>query len=119
MKALWVRLEPLLWLVFGAGMMVGTLLLPAYIVVLGLAAPLGLVSSTALSYERAHALASSSLGRLVLFALMALPVWKGAHHTRFLLIDLGRASDDALAATVLYGLAAVATSFALIAIFRL
>ena len=66
MKALLLRLEPIIWLLFGAGIMVGTLLLPGYLLTVGLGAPLGLLPEGALSYERAHMLGSNPIGRLVL-----------------------------------------------------
>ena len=72
----------------GAGIMVGTMLLPAYLIAVGLAGPLGLLPEGALAWERAHALASNPIGRLVLLALVALPLWKGAHHLRAVFVEL-------------------------------
>jgi fumarate reductase subunit D len=36
MKALMLKLEPIIWLLFGAGMMVGGFVLPAFIATVGL-----------------------------------------------------------------------------------
>jgi fumarate reductase subunit D len=69
MKAFLLRVEPLIWLLFGQGILIGTILLTGWILVVGLLLPLGLVSPEALSYERAHMLGSSLIGRLVLAAL--------------------------------------------------
>ena len=46
-------LEPIIWLLFGAGMMVGGLLLPAWALVMGLAEPLGIALDGALTYDHA------------------------------------------------------------------
>jgi fumarate reductase subunit D len=89
MKQLLLRIEPLIWLLFGQGILLGTILLTGWLLVVGLGVPLGIVPAEALSYERAHALGSNLVGRLVLLGLCALPLWKGAHHMRSLSIDFG------------------------------
>ena len=66
MKTLLLRLEPIIWLLFGAGIMVGTLLLPGYLLTIGLGGPLGFLADGALSFDRAHTIFSNPLGRLVL-----------------------------------------------------
>ncbi len=119
MKALLLRLEPVIWLLFGNGIMIGTMLLTGWLLVVGLAAPLGLVPADALAYERAHALAAHPIGRLVLAALIALPLWKGAHHLRHLSIDFGGGERDALVAPLLYGVAAAGSLLAIVAALRL
>jgi fumarate reductase subunit D len=55
----------------------------------------------------------------VLFALIALPMWKGAHHVRHLSLDLGGLSRDVVVAPLLYGLALLGNALALIAVVRL
>ena len=72
-----------------------------------IAAPLELVPADALSYERAQTLASHWIGRLVLLGLIALPLWKGAHHLRSRSVDFGGAARDTAVATLLYGIAAL------------
>jgi fumarate reductase subunit D len=124
MKALLVRIEPIIWLLFGQGILIGTILLTAWILVIGLLIPLGLVSADALSYERAYRLATAAplgipIGRLVLLAVMALPLWKGAHHVRSLLLDFGGVERDALVGSTLYATAAVGSLAAVVAVFRL
>jgi len=104
-KALLLRLEPVIWLLFGAGIMVGTLLLPGYLLTVALGAPLGLLPARALSFERAHEIFSNPLGRLVLLGIIALPLWKGAHHTRALCDDLLGHRSDALIGSLLYAVA--------------
>jgi fumarate reductase subunit D len=119
MKQLLLRLEPLVWLLFGQGILIGTMLLTGWVLVVGLLAPLDLVPAGALAFERAHRLAAHPLGRLVLLALAALPLWKGAHHLRAIAIDFGGAHRDAAVATLLYGIAALGSLLAIVAVARL
>lgn len=119
MKHLLLKLEPIIWLLFGQGILIGTMLLTGWILVVGLAVPLGIVDPAALAYERAHALASNPIGRLFLAALCALPLWKGAHHLRALAIDFGGADRDAAVGSLLYLIAAVGSVAAILAVVRL
>ncbi|MFQ5417147.1 MAG: fumarate reductase subunit FrdD [Myxococcota bacterium] len=117
MKNLLLKLEPLVWLLFGQGILLGTILLTAWLLVIGLAAPLGLVD--ALDYEQAHALGGHLIGRLVLAALIALPLWKGAHHMRHVFIDLGGAERDAVTALLLYVIALCGSVAGIVAVISL
>lgn len=119
MKELLLRLEPVIWLLFGNGILIGTMLLTGWLLVVGLAAPLDLVPADALAYQRAHALAAHPIGRLVLAALIALPLWKGAHHMRHLSIDFGGGGRDTLVAPLLYGVALLGSLLAIVAVVRL
>ena len=122
MRSLLLKLEPIIWLLFGQGILIGTMLLTGWILVVGLLIPMGIVDASALSYERAHALATASLfgvipiGQLVLAALLILPLWKGAHHVRAMLIDFGGAERDPLIGSLLYGIALVGSIMGLIAV---
>jgi fumarate reductase subunit D len=113
MRAFLLKIEPLIWLMFGQGILLGTILLTGWILVVGLLIPLGMVDASALSYDRAHALATASLfgfipvGKLILAALLVLPLWKGAHHVRSLHVDFGGAERDGVVGTLLYGIALV------------
>jgi fumarate reductase subunit D len=118
-KTLLLRLEPVIWLLFGAGILVGTLLLPGYLLTVTLGGPLGLLPSGALSFERAHAIAASPLGRLVLLGIIALPLWKGAHHTRSLAVDLLGPQHDGLVGSLLYAIAAVGSIAGILAVLAL
>lgn len=119
MKHFLLRIEPVIWFLFGQGIMIGTMLLTAYLAVVGLAIPLGIVSADALAYDRALRLGGNLIGRVVLFALIALPMWKGAHHIRYLSIDMGGLSRDTIVAPLLYSLALAGNALALIAVVRL
>jgi len=114
-----LRLEPIIWVLFGGGMVVGGLLLPAIILVLGLAGPLGLVPEGALAFERVHALAASLPGQRVLAAAVALPLWAGAHHLRHVWIDFGGLKSDGLVGGLLYAVALVGSVLAVVAAVRL
>lgn len=119
MKHLLLRLEPLVWFLFGQGIMIGTMLLTGWLLVVGLAIPLGIVSADALDYGRAQSLASSLIGRLVLLGLIALPMWKGAHHIRHLSIDHGGGDRDHIVAPICYAVATIGSLGALLAVIRL
>lgn len=125
MKTLLLKLEPLIWFMFGQGILIGTMLLTPWILVLYLLVPFGVVDgATALSYERALSLATSSflglpIGKLVLAAVAILPLWKGAHHVRSLLVDFGGGDRDGIVGTILYLIAlggSIAAVVALISI---
>ena len=55
----------------------------------------------------------------MLLALIALPLWKGAHHVRSLSIDFGGASRDPAVASLLYGLALLGSVLGVLAVIRL
>ena len=114
-----LKFEPLIWLLFGLGIMLGTMLLTGWLLVVGLAIPLNFVSAEALSYGRAHMLGAHLIGRLVLFGLIALPMWKGAHHIRHIFIDSGGANRDAIVAPLLYLIAAAGSLLAIAAVIRI
>ncbi len=116
MRTLLLRLEPIIWLLFGAGIMVGTLLLPGYLLTVALGAPLHLLPADALSFERAHMLGSSLVGRVVLLALIALPLWKGAHHVRSLAVDTFGHHSDGLVGSLLYAIAAIGSVLGIVAV---
>jgi len=118
-KQLLLKIEPVVWLLFGQGILIGTILLTGWILVVNLGVPLGIVSADALAYDRAHALASNIVGRLVLLALIVLPMWKGAHHLRSLSIDFGGAGRDSVVAGALYGIAALGSLLGIVAVLAL
>ncbi|HIF95968.1 MAG TPA: hypothetical protein EYQ54_02895 [Myxococcales bacterium] len=119
MKQLLLKLEPIIWLLFGAGLFLGTILLTGFVLVVGLAIPMGLVDPSALDYTRAHALASSGFGRLVALGLIALPVWKGAHHIRSLAVDFNGGDRDGAVGGFLYTAAVVCSLMGIVAVIRL
>jgi fumarate reductase subunit D len=119
MKDLLLRAEPAIWLLFGGGIMGGTILLTAWLLVVGIAAPLGLVPVEAMDYGRVYALASNPIGRLVILLTAVLPLWKGAHHLRHLSIDHGGESRDVIVAPILYGIATIGSIVGIVGAIRL
>lgn len=119
MKGFLLKIEPVIWLLFGQGLLIGTMLLTGWVLIVGLAIPLGLVPVEALTFERAHALASNLIGRLVLMALIVLPLWKGAHHIRHLSIDFRGADRDVVVAPILYAIATAGSIAGILAVVRL
>ena len=119
MRDLMLKLEPIIWGLFSGGMMVGAVLFPAWLLVVGIAGPLGVGPDHATSYERMYALASHPLGRLVFLAAIALPLWGGAHHLRHIWIDMGGLRSDGLVGALCYGVALFGTVAAVVAIVRL
>jgi len=117
MKHLLLKFEPLIWLLFGQGVLLGTLLLTGWVLVVGVLAPLGI--APLLSFADAHELAATLIGRLVLAGLIVLPLWKGAHHMRHVFIDMGGADRDATVAPLLYLIALVGSVAGIIAVVRL
>jgi len=101
------KLEPVLWLLFGAGGFAAALILPALMFGITIAWPMGWVSDYASSYHRVHAIAASPPGRLVLAAVIVLVLWHAAHHLRHLALDLGLGRIHAPLAWLLYGLALI------------
>jgi fumarate reductase subunit D len=77
--------EPLLWMLFSAGGMISGMLMPALILMFGIAFPLGWV--TAPTYEQIAALLANPLTRLVLLSLLALSFFHWAHRFRHTLYD--------------------------------
>ncbi len=81
--------KPIVWSLFAGGGMFAAFVTPVMIFVTGIAVPLGLLGSDALSYERMLALLGNPLGKLVLFVVVFLPLWHAAHRLRMTLHDLG------------------------------
>ena len=116
MRRLIGSLEPLWWGLFVTGTALSAILLPGWILSVGLGVTF---TPEALSYERVHALGASLPGRALLVALVVTCLWNGAHHLRHFNIDLGGLSRDAATATLLYGLASGGSLLAIVAALRL
>ena len=100
-------------------MMVGALLYPAWLLVVGLAAPLNVLSPHALSYERMLGLASHPIGQLAFLVAIVLPLWAGAHQLRHLQIDLGGIARDGWFGALCYAVALAGSVAAVVAVVRL
>ena len=102
------KLEPLWWILFGAGAFVLGFVLPALILGVLLLGDSSLMAD-GLSYPRALRLASSPIGKLFLIVVPTLGFWHCAHHFRHLMLDLFGHATAPLAAYGGYGLALVGT----------
>ena len=118
MKALH-RVEPLLWLLFGAGGFLAAMMLPALLFGVGIAAPQGWFSEYAISFHRVHGLAANPLGRLLLVGLVSLTFWHSAHHLRHFALDMGLQRRMDLISIGLYGLALIGTLVSIALVGRL
>ena len=105
--------EPVFWSLFGAGGMLTAFLTPVMILVTGILVPLG-VPLDGLTYETMHAFAGNWLGKLILLAILSLPLWHAAHRIFHGLHDLGvRGNRTALMAAT-YGVAALLSVVAVV-----
>lgn len=91
--------KPVVWFPFAAGGTVIAFCIPVIAVITFMAA-LG-HAPTGLGYENMRAFAGSSLGKLIIFGVIALSAWSSAHRLRCTCYDFGLRADT-LIATVLY-----------------
>ncbi len=111
--------EPVFWALFGAGGVFAAMLLPAVIVVTGIAGPLGWLGADAMSYERANAFAASWTGKLFLLGVISLTFWHAFHRIYHSLHDLGVHRGLGSFKLVSYGLAALGTVVAALTLLRI
>ena len=110
--------KPIVWSLFAGGGMLAAFLIPAMIVITGLAVPFGLLPEDVLGYDRMLALAGNPVGKLVLFGVIFLLLWHAAHRLRMTLHDLGIRSGRAamLGCYGAAGLASIAAAVVLLSI---
>ncbi|MGB1142365.1 MAG: fumarate reductase subunit FrdD [Halioglobus sp.] len=101
--------EPILWSLFGAGGVVASLVLPALILVTGIAIPLGLIPAESLSYERMSAFVGNGFGKLFLFIVISLTLWHAFHRIYHSLHDFGVRSHLGAFKVIAYGTALLGT----------
>jgi succinate dehydrogenase subunit D len=102
------KLEPLWWILFGAGGFTAVFFLPALILGILILGPLGAFGQ-GFAYERVHMLAASPISKVFLAAVIPLVLWHCAHHLRHFLMDLGGHALAPIAAYGSYALAAAGT----------
>jgi fumarate reductase subunit D len=102
------KLEPLWWILFGAGGFTACFFLPALIIGVLIMAPLGQIGQ-GLVYWRAHQLAAHPLGRIFLVSVISLVLWHCAHHMRHFALDVFGHKAAPVAAFTSYGLALAGT----------
>lgn len=108
--------EPLWWGLFVTGTALSAILLPGWILTIGLGVSF---APDALAFERVHALGANVLGRAFLVVIVVASLWNGAHHLRHFNIDLGGLERDSWVATLLYAVAGLGSLLAVVAAVRL
>ena len=103
------KIEPFWWSLFSAGGMIAAMLFPVLMVIIGIAVPLGLGSDGALSYERVSGALARPILRLIVFVLIALPLFHWAHRFLFTLVDVGLQQLRTALSILCYGTAVVGT----------
>ena len=96
--------EPAFWSLFSAGGMVAAFLIPAAIFITAYMVPQGQIEADNLREVMSHPIA-----RLLLLAMISLPLFHWAHRFRFALVDLGIKKAKLLIAILFYGTAAGST----------
>ena len=103
--------EPVLWAMFSGGGMLAALFLPALILMLWIAAPLGWIEGV--SYGGFAELLRHPLTRIFLFVLIMLALFHWAHRLRYTLYDgLQLYHLEMLIAVITYGVATVVSLIA-------
>ena len=103
------RTAPLLWLLFAAGGTASAMLLPALVIVTGVAVPAGWVSE-----DRLLSLLGNPVTRLVLVGVVFVFLFHWAHRFRYALVDLGFGKLGRQA-WLFYGIALTGTTLAALA----
>jgi fumarate reductase subunit D len=91
------RVEPVLWMLFGAGAMVCAML----------RFPLGWFGTPAETFERMRFLIGNAPVKYAIGAMLSLVFWHSAHHLRHFAYDLGY--HNGAVAPLVYALAALGT----------
>jgi len=97
--------EPIFWGLFGAGGMLTAFITPVMVLITGLLIPIGLINRAGLSYEKVHGFATSWYGAIIIFVLVALPLWHTLHRVFHGLHDLGINRGKAVYRVICYGFA--------------
>jgi fumarate reductase subunit D len=103
------KLEPIFWMLFGAGGFLASLVLPGlfFMVVIGM--PLGLFGDPFTTFVRMSTLFGNPVGKAVLIAVISLVFWHSAHHLRHFAFDIGLHKLQLPLSYGLYGLALAGT----------
>lgn len=101
--------EPLTWSLFAAGGLLAAFVTPPLLLATALLAPLGLLGD-GLSFDRVRAFLDHPLGALILWALIALPLWHAAHRLYHSLNDL-KVGAHRLTYALCYGFAFLVTLY--------
>ena len=102
-------LEPLWWMLFGAGGFMAAFFLPALLFVLAFAFPLGWFGDSTETFLRFKQLFANAIGKTLLILVISLTFWHAVHHLRHFAIDLGFQDVQGPVSHLLYGGALVGT----------
>ena len=111
--------EPVFWSLFAAGGVVAAFMLPVMIFITGIAVPVGLMAPETLAYERLLTFAAQWPAKLILFTVVALPLWHGVHRIYHGLHDLGIDWGRKIIKWLCYGSAALGTLLTVIFLLRI
>jgi len=103
------KLEPVLWMLFGAGGFAAALILPGLFFAVAIAMPLGLFGDPLETFLRVRMLFANPVGKGLLIAVLSLVFWHAAHHLRHFAFDIGLHKFQAPLSFGLYGLALLGT----------
>ena len=104
-------MQPVFWLLFGAGGMLSALIGWMLVLVTGLAVPMGALPADLLSYDHMIAFHRNWLGKAFTFVVISLFLWHGAHRIFHSLHDFGVHARTA-SVVACYGLAFLGTAAA-------
>ena len=100
----WKHHQPLFWSLFAAGGMISAFCLPAIILLVGIAYPLGWLPEGAFSYQNMLALCQNWLAKLIMLFTFSFTLWHCAHRVFKGLHDFGY-HGGVLARSLTYGTA--------------
>jgi len=103
------KLEPIFWMLFGAGGFLGSLILPGLFFMIVIGMPLGLFGDPFTTFVRMSTLFGNPVGKALLVAVISLVFWHAAHHLRHFAFDIGLHRFQAPLSFALYGLALAGT----------
>jgi fumarate reductase subunit D len=111
------RLEPLWWLLFGAGGFAAALVLPALFFTVAIAFPFGWFGDPVATFHRMQTLCANPLGQGLVSAVLSLTFWHSAHHLRHFALEFGLQRMEGPLSWALYALAGLASVITLSVVF--
>ncbi len=114
-----VTIEPIWWALFSAGGMISAMLFPILMVITGIIIPFGLAAEGAIAYERVYGALAHPLVKLILFPVIALPLFHWAHRFLYTLLETGFRRARMPLSIICYGTAILGTLVTTIVLWRL
>ena len=111
--------EPFWWSLFAAGGMLGALLTPVLIFLVGIALPLGWMPAQTLEYESVRSVVARPLSKSLLLGLIPLSLFHWAHRFRFQLIDIGVTGARKFSAVFCYGIATIGAVLTILVLWKI